>query len=127
MAMPIRWGDMDAIGHVNNAMYFRYFEQTRIHWFENLDRLDALDSDEGIVIVNANCTYLKPIHYPAEVNITMYGGVPGRSSFVVWYEILDGASGELYSTGSTKVVWVDRAEGKSRPLPVFIRSLLPTA
>jgi acyl-CoA thioester hydrolase len=36
MSMPIRWGDMDAFGHVNNTVYFRYMEQARISWFEQL-------------------------------------------------------------------------------------------
>ena len=36
MSMPIRWGDMDAFGHVNNTVYFRYMEQVRISWFEQL-------------------------------------------------------------------------------------------
>ncbi|MDB5949239.1 MAG: acyl-CoA thioesterase, partial [Massilia sp.] len=36
MRMPIRWGDMDAMGHVNNTVYFRYFEQARISWFDEV-------------------------------------------------------------------------------------------
>ncbi|MDB5909191.1 MAG: acyl-CoA thioesterase [Massilia sp.] len=36
MPMPIRWGDMDAMGHVNNTVYFRYFEQARISWFDEI-------------------------------------------------------------------------------------------
>ena len=56
MVIPIRWGDMDAMGHLNNASYFRFFETVRIDWFRSLGiRLDP--SGEGIVIVNAFCLF----------------------------------------------------------------------
>ncbi|MGI9301438.1 MAG: acyl-CoA thioesterase [Gammaproteobacteria bacterium] len=124
---PVRWGDMDAIGHVNNTVYFRYFEQVRINWLERIGAADAVSAGEtGIVIINAECTYLKPIIYPAKLEVSMSGGRPGRSSFVAYYEIRDAAERDtLFATGSSKIVWVDRVNEKSIPLPAFIRSLLP--
>ena len=124
---PVRWGDMDALGHVNNTVYFQYFEQVRINWLESISALEAVSAgDTGIVIINADCTFLKPVVYPAELEVSLFGGAPRRSSFVAYYEIRDaGRHDMLYATGSTKIVWVDRVREKSLPLPGFIRDLLP--
>ena len=62
--IPIRWGDMDAMGHVNNTVYFRYMEQARIGWFDALIPEAGAWKYTGIVIVNASCHYRRPITYP---------------------------------------------------------------
>ena len=67
MRMPIRWGDMDAFGHVNNTVYFRYMEQVRISWFEHMDFLGHRAHGQGPVIVNASMEFLKQLHYPGDV------------------------------------------------------------
>ena len=55
--VAIRWGDMDAMGHVNNTVYFRYMEQARISWFDALVPEAEAWKEIGIVIANASCTY----------------------------------------------------------------------
>ena len=66
MEIPIRWGDMDAMGHVNNTVYFRYMEQARISWFDAMQlRPDPLG--EGPLIINAACTFNRQLEYPGTV------------------------------------------------------------
>ncbi len=61
MVIPVRWGDMDAMNHLNNAMYFRYLETVRIEWMNSIGCApDA--SGEGPVIVNAFCNFYKQLH-----------------------------------------------------------------
>ena len=79
--MPIRWGDMDAFGHVNNTVYFRYMEQVRISWFEQLGLAGSNADGQGPVIVNASMEFLKQLHYPGDVIGRMTVATPGRSSF----------------------------------------------
>lgn len=123
--MVVRWGDMDAFGHVNNIMYFRYFEQCRVNWLSHIGRAEAVtEVVEGPVIVSTTANYLIPLHYPATVTISMYGATPGRSSFNSYYEICD-SKDTLYTTGEAKIVWVDQRAGKSMPLPPDILQLLP--
>ena len=74
--IPIRWGDMDAMGHVNNTVYFRYMEQARIGWFEALFPGDEVWRSTGIVIVNASCNYKRPITYPGTVEVRVMVGPP---------------------------------------------------
>ena len=68
---------MDAMGHVNNTVYFRYMEQTRIGWFEALLPRGEAWGTTGIVIVNASCNFKKPINYPGTVEVKMYADAPG--------------------------------------------------
>jgi acyl-CoA thioester hydrolase len=128
MRMPIRWGDMDMMGHVNNTVYFRYIESARIAWLEEAGGAPN-PSTEGPVIVNAHCSFLKQLKYPGEIEVTTFVGPPGRSSFEVSHEIrlvdADGKPGALHAEGGAKVVWVNFPAEKSVPLPDEVRQLLP--
>ena len=119
--MPVRWGDMDAYGHVNNTVYFRFCEQARVEWLEEAGYGVSLDSQEGPVIINAACTFMQPINYPATVEVRLYAGEPGRSSVMTWYEILVDGKDEAHAKGSAKVVWMNHGTGKSVPLPDALR------
>jgi acyl-CoA thioester hydrolase len=127
--IAVRWGDMDALGHVNNAVYFTYLEQARIAWFESMGLAGGLlGESQGPLIVNASCTYHRPIVYPARIRVSVAAGEPGRSSFDTVYEIRDAAEVEiLYLTASSRVVWVDHADGRSIPIPDDLRTRLPAA
>ncbi|HUK05952.1 MAG TPA: thioesterase family protein [Burkholderiales bacterium] len=104
--MPIRWGDMDAMGHVNNTVYFRFMEQARISWFNALvPERDAWRST-GIVIVNASCNYKRPITYPGTVEARLYVGAPGGSSVPTFYELLVDDDPVPYADGAAVVVFV---------------------
>jgi acyl-CoA thioester hydrolase len=128
MRMPIRWGDMDMMGHVNNTVYFRYIESARIAWLEEVGGVPD-PAGIGPVIVNAHCSFLKQLKYPGDIEVSTYVGPPGRSSFEVSHEIRlvgpDGQAGAIHAEGGAKVVWVDIAAEKSVPLPDVIRELLP--
>ena len=121
--LPIRWGDMDAMNHVNNTVYFRYMEQARIEWLESLGYGTGQHTDEGPVIVNAGCTYLVPLVYPGNVEVRMFIGHPGRSSLPTHYELRLQGNEKLYATGDAKMVWIKPASGRSIPLPDNMRSL----
>ena len=124
MVMPIRWGDMDAMGHVNNTLYFRYLEIIRIEWLHGVAGPPDMNG-EGFVVVNAFCNFLRQLEYPGEVLARQYVANPGRSSFdtFVTLERID-APGQLYATGGATVVWVNIPQGKSAPLPERLRLLL---
>lgn len=120
--IPVRWGDMDAYEHVNNTIYFRYAEQCRCEWMEQMGLRLSLGQAEGPVIVNASCTFLIPITYPNTVEVRMYASGIGRSSVVTDYEMRVVGEDRLYAEGSAKVVWIDTATGKSKPIPDALRA-----
>ncbi len=121
--VPIRWGDMDAMGHVNNSVFFRYMEQARIEWYTHLGRGE--NAGVETVVVHNHCTYYAPVAYPGELEIRTYAGSPGRSSFDVVQEIRRTDKPDtICAVGGSKVVWVNRETGKSTPLPAAIRQLM---
>jgi len=120
--IPVRWGDMDAMGHVNNTVYFRYMEQARIGWFESLLPRGEAWRTIGIVIVNASCHFKKPINYPGTVEVKVFAGEPGGSSIDTYYEL--SLEEELYADGAAKVVFVDAQKQKPLRIPDDIRKLL---
>jgi acyl-CoA thioester hydrolase len=124
VTIPIRWGDMDAMGHVNNTVYFRYMEQARIEWLEMMGGL-ADDQGNGPVIVNAYCTFKKPLKYPGQVEVCTYIGATGRSSVETIQEMRSVEDGyTLYAEGGAKIVWINGSTEKSMPLPEVIRQKL---
>ena len=124
MAMPIRWGDMDAMGHVNNTLYFRYMEIIRIDWLHGVGGAPDLNG-EGFVIVNAFCNFIRQFSYPGEVLARMYVANPGRSSFdsFVTLERSD-EPGVLYATGGATTVWLNIPQGKTVPMPDWLRQIV---
>ena len=121
--MAIRWGDQDAMGHVNNTVYFRYMEQARVEWLESFGFDTAATQTEGPVIVNASCTFLVPLTYPGQVEVRMFVGHPGRSSLPTHYELRTVGEDRLYAHGDAKMVWINPASGRSIPLPETIKQL----
>jgi acyl-CoA thioester hydrolase len=124
MVIPIRWGDMDAMGHVNNTLYFRYMEIVRIEWLHQVGgKPDPLG--DGPVIVNAFCNFIRQLEYPGDILARHYVGPPGRSSFETYItlERCD-APGLVYASGGAKTVWVNFPRQKSVPLPDAVRALL---
>lgn len=124
---PMRWGDMDALGHINNTLFFRYMEQARCDWIYQFGGTLDPNNIEGFVVINAQCTFLRQLTFPGQVRVNVWLGEVGRSSVMSYYELHKiNPNGELdanpYATGAAKMVWVHYAEGKSRPLPDFVRA-----
>jgi acyl-CoA thioester hydrolase len=112
---PIRWADMDTLGHVNNVVYFRYMEQARIEWLYSLASASGYLKGQGPVIVNASCNFRVPLVYPGTVEVRMWLGDPGRTSVGSFYEIWK--DDRQYADGAAKIVWIDLATGRPAPLP----------
>lgn len=119
--IPVRWGDMDAYGHVNNTLYFRYFEEARFLWM--LDKGLPLKADTHPVVVTIGCTFLRPIFHPETLRIDLFISEPGRSSFMIHYKVYTASQPETPAAeGYSKVVWVSSVDGKSVPLPDPVRA-----
>lgn len=124
MEQAIRWGDMDAMRHVNNTVYFRYMEQARISWFAHLG-FPPDPQGEGPIIINAHCTFIKELVFPGTVLCRHYVGAFGRSSFETYIDIeRTDDPGVVYASGGAKAVWVDFPKRKSAPLPAAARAAL---
>lgn len=122
--IPIRWGDMDAMGHLNNTGYFRYMEVCRIDWLATVDSVPGLAA-EGIVIVNAFCNFYRQLSYPGNVVLKMYTSDPARTTFETWVTMArDDEPGVICAEGGATTIWVDIPNQKAKPLPDWLRALV---
>jgi acyl-CoA thioester hydrolase len=124
MNIPIRWGDMDAMGHLNNTGYFRFLETARIDWMFSIGAQPD-PKGEGFVIVNAFCNFYKQLEYPGDVRVKMYVSDPGRTTFESWgtMERVD-QPGVIYAAGGATTIWVDFPSQKAAPLPDWMRAIV---
>ncbi len=121
---PVRWGDMDAMGHVNNTVYFRYLEIARVDWMQSFGGAPT-PKGEGPVIVNAFCNFYKQLEYPDQVVLRMYASDPGRTSFETWATMARASEPDVIcAAGGATTVWVDFPKQKSAPLPQWLRDMI---
>ena len=122
LTMALRWGDMDAYGHANNTVYFRFFEEARIVWLASLE-LGGAEDATGPVIIKTSATFLKELTHPANVVVETYADKAGNTSLDTYHLLKDKDTGDIYAEGYAKIVWTERATRKSTPLPDTLRAL----
>ena len=125
--ITMRWGDMDAVGHLNNTYYFRYLEQVRINWLDRMG-LSINPESTGPVIAHTGCTFKRELTYPATVEVTIEVEKLGRSSLKLRHHFYrQGDSETVYAIGEATLVWVNYQTGQSIPLPEVIRTQVAAA
>ena len=121
----VAWGEMDAFQHVNNAVYFRWFESARIAYFRAVGFLpdDAgLPSGVGPIVSATDCRYRTPLSYPDRVSIGARARDLGDDRFIMEYAVVSHAAGALAASGTATVVSFDYDAGAKAPLPATVRS-----
>ncbi len=119
-AVALRWSDLDAFNHVNNARYLTFIEQARIEWLESIGTPWVTDAF-GPVLAQTLLNYTRPIEYPARVSVELFATRLGNSSVTLGHRIV-ADDGTLHGDGHAVVVWIDRATGKARRLPDGVRA-----
>ncbi|MGC8876663.1 acyl-CoA thioesterase [Thermus sp.] len=113
--VQVRFRDLDALGHVNNAVYLTYFEVARVAYFRRLKE-DWLERGH-FILARAEVDFLRPIHLEDPVAVGVRVVRLGRSSFEMEYRVE--ARGEEAARGRTVQVWLEG--GRPAPLPEAIR------
>ena len=122
MRITVRWGDLDAMGHVNNTTYFRYFETLRIDW---LARFRAEPNPRGVgpVMANAFCNFRRQIEFPGEIVARHYVAAPGTKSIDTFFTLAMADSPDLIAAdGGATLVWLDFPSKKTLLLPDDLRA-----
>ncbi len=124
--VTVRWGDMDALGHVNNMVHFQYVESARVGYFETAgwNGGDASTVGHGPAVVSQTCNYRQQLRYPAEIEVGLECTEIRGRSFVLAFAIFRKESDELFSDGSCILVWLDNASGRAMEIPPAIRERL---
>jgi acyl-CoA thioester hydrolase len=123
-AIPMRWGDMDAMGHINNTVYFRYLEIARVDWLRQFNA-EPKPVGEGPVIVNAFCNFYKQLEYPGDVLVKMYTSDPARTTFETWVTMAPSTRPDvIHAAGGATMIWVDFPKQKAVNLPEWLREMV---
>lgn len=118
--MPVRWGDMDALGHVNNARFFTYDESARLDYFAVLMRDDPkFWQDYGLILAHIEADFLRQVQAPAELEIGLRIARIGSSSLHTLAAMF--LDGDLVAVTRSVVVWFDYARGEKLPVPEWVR------
>jgi len=126
--IPMHWGEMDAFGHLNNAMYFRYFESSRILFFEERGfTRDGLPGGIGPILASASCRFKAPLRHPDTLISASRAIEIGTDRFTIEHVIFSEKLGRIAALGEVVVVSYDYGKGKKVPLPAEWRELLENA
>ena len=118
--VPVAWGDMDAFGHVNNTMYFRYFETARIAF---LDRIGFRgESGIGPILASTQCRFRRPLAYPDTVLVGARVSEIAADRFTHEYRLLSMALNEVAAEGSGVVVAYDYGRKARCEIPAEVRA-----
>jgi len=115
--IPVAWGEMDAFGHVNNTVYFRYFETARIAYFEALGYMKATEATGvGPILAHADCRFRLPLEYPDRVRVGARADQVTESGFLMHYRAVSERHGKVAAEGTGRIVSFDYRQGGKSPL-----------
>ncbi|MGH8152979.1 MAG: acyl-CoA thioesterase [Rhodanobacteraceae bacterium] len=120
--LHVRWRDLDAFNHVNNASYLTYLEEARLQWLRQVPG-EWFNEHAMPVTASVEMRYRKPINWPAEIDVLLACERLGNSSVTVGHRIVDrGDAARVYGDGRVVLAWIDPATGAAVPLPDAIRA-----
>ena len=126
--IEIRYGDLDAQGHVNNAKYLTFFEQARLQYLMHLGLFARNQSfmDLGAIVADVHIAFLAPVHYGDQVKVGVRTAKLGNKSMTVEQNIVKIAGGEELAKGEIVLVAFNYREQKTIPVPDEWRERIST-
>lgn len=115
---PVAWGDMDAFGHVNNVLYYRYMESARIRY---MDELNIFQHDVYTVVASNQCKYIRPVFYPDQLKIGARVEEMRNSALRMSYLLWSEQQQAIVALGEAVMVCVDKENMLKLPIPEIIR------
>ncbi len=116
--IAIRWGDMDAFGHVNNTVYFQYFEIARIAYLERLKPKGFLTRAKvGPILASTQCRFRFPLTYPDTISVGVTTSEILENRFVQKYAVVSNVHERLAAEGEAVIVTFDYTQGRKVPVP----------
>jgi acyl-CoA thioester hydrolase len=120
--LPIQWGEMDAYGHVNNAVLFRYFESARMAYFERCGFLDTYDRDRvGAILHSTSCRFRRPLFCPDTALVGTRVTETADDRFTMEYRVVSRAQNETAAEGTAVIVSYDYRGNRKTALPAAVR------
>jgi acyl-CoA thioester hydrolase len=119
--IEVRFRDIDAIGHVNNAVYVTYIETARVAYWMKLTGMTDLRAID-IILARIEVDYRSPVTFGESLEAAVWCVSMRRSSCTLALRLTERASGRLVAESKNVVVYFDYAAGKPRPIPEALRA-----
>lgn len=120
--IPVAWGEMDAFQHVNNVVYFRYFESGRIAYLDQTGVMAEMAAHGiGPILASASCKFKVPLTYPDRVVVGVRVGEIGADRFVMHYRVVSTQHGRVAAEGEGVIVAYDYRSQRKAALPAPVR------
>lgn len=125
LTVPVAWGEMDSMGHVNNTVYVRYFESARIAYFERVHFLETMrESGVGPILASTRCRFKTPLTYPDLVWVGTRVEDLSEDRFLMRYSVMSEAMERVAAEGDGLVVAYDYRAWTKAPLPARVREAI---
>ena len=120
--LPVVWGEMDAFAHVNNAVYFRYFESARLVYFEKIGYLaTAQMTGIGPILASTRCDFKRALTFPDKIFVGSRISELSEDRFTMQYRIVSEKLQKIAAEGEGLIVSFNYREGRKVPIPSEIR------
>jgi acyl-CoA thioester hydrolase len=127
VTVPVQWGDQDALGHVNNTVYLRWAESSRIEYLIRIGLWQRLDTERiGPIIASVSCNYRRPVTYPDTVHAGARITAVGNSSFRMEHVIVSAGLNVVVADLDSTLVLLDYATNKPLRVPDEMREAIRT-
>ena len=125
VVLPVAWGEMDAFQHVNNVVYFRYFETARIAYFDRINYTELMQNvGKGPILASTSCRFRKPLRYPDQITVGARVSDLGSDRFTMQYRIISHALSDIAADGEGLVVSYDYNANKKVNIPAPINAAI---
>jgi len=123
--IDIEWGDMDALQHVNNIEYFKYFQNARIAYFEGIDKTGVLGETRiSSILAATQCKYIFPLDYPDRISVGVRVDKMSDQYFTMKYTVVSHKHKRVVTVGDAKVVMFDYENNKKASIPELVRQTI---
>jgi len=123
--LNIEWGDMDALQHVNNIEYFKYFQVARIAYFEKIDSESVMGEKRiSSILASTQCKFIYPLAYPDSISVGVRVDTMADQHFTMKYAVISHKHQRLAAIGDAKVVMFDYVNNKKVSIPNEIRKTI---
>jgi len=123
--LNIEWGDMDALRHVNNIEYFKYFQVARIAYFEKIASDGVLREKRiPLILASTQCKFIYPLAYPDSISVGVRVDAMADQYFTMKYAVVSDKHQRLVAIGDAKVVMFDYVNNKKASIPDEIRKTI---
>lgn len=110
----LSWGDMDALNHINNVNYFRYFENARLKYFDSIGVIEEMEKTKiGPILGATECKFLLPLTYPDTITVGVIVSQIREKRLTMQYVIYSQKLDKIAAEGSAEVIFFDFTSGRA--------------